>query len=369
MLLERVHQPMAEADLDGLIVTSYENVAYLSGAVIMTQKQIPERLAAVILSPGEEPTFLVCTIEETLARRDSPIQDIRGYVEFDTSPIDFIAGVIRERGLEKGRLGVEKRVLTAHYYQELQACLPDATFVAADDLLERLRMVKTPDEVTRLREAALITDRAIRAAYECGKVGAGDKLIADTLASGIQNGGADSIAFLVIGAGPSAALAHPMPSTRPLEPGDIIRCDVGGYFSGYLSDLARTAIAGEATPDHVETYRKLFDSHEETIAAARPGIRAQDLFQRCKEAFESRGLELKVPHIGHSLGLGLHEAPILHPFNDTVLEEGMVLAIEPVHRLADGTIFHVEDLVEITANGSRILSRAADWSDLFVIDG
>jgi Xaa-Pro aminopeptidase len=230
-------------------------------------------------------------------------------------------------------------------------------------------MVKRPEEIELLQKAALATDKAIRIAYESGKVGVSDKVIADTLASGIQSGGADSLAFLVLGAGPSAALAHPTPSNRPLERGDVVRCDVGGYFSGYLSDLARTAVVGEPTPEQVEAYQKLFEIHEETIAAARPGIRAKDLFQHCKQAFENRGLALNLPHIGHSLGIGLHEAPVLHPFNETFLEKGMILAIEPVHRFDGGPIFHVEDLIEVTPEGGRVLSRAADWSELFVIDG
>lgn len=367
MTFERVRASMAEADLDVLIATSFENVAYLSGAVIMTQRQIPERLAAVIVPREGVPVLVVCTIEETLARRDSHIKDIRGYIEFVRSPVDLISEVVREKGGATGRVGIETHILSVHYYNEFAKQLPGVTFHSADGLLARLRMVKQPSEIELLENAALSTDAAIRAAYEQGAVGVSDTIIANALVNGIQSNGADSIAFLVLGSGPSAALAHPAPMNRALEQGDVVRCDVGGYYRGYYSDLARTAVVGEPTKEQADTYRQLWDIHEETIAAIRPGIAAKDLYQSCAESFEARGLQMNLPHIGHSLGLGLHESPILHPFNKTLLEEGMVLAIEPVHRFDDGTIFHVEDLIEVTSDGSRVLSRSADWSELFRI--
>lgn len=369
MKFDRIRSRMDEADLDVLVATSFENVAYLSGAVIITQRQIPERLAAVVVPRRGEPVLVVCTIEESLARRDSRIPDIRGYVEFSRSPVDLIAEVIQETGSAGGRIGIETQVLSVHYFRELERALPGATFQSTDDLLAALRMVKQPEEIALLEKAALATDSAIRAAYEKGRAGVSDTVIANALVSGIQFSGADSIAFLTLGSGPSAALAHPAPMNRVLEAGDVVRCDVGGYYRGYYSDLARTAVVGEPTPEQADTYRRLWQIHEETIAAVRPGVTAGELFATCRAAFDRQGLQLNLPHIGHSLGLGLHERPMLTPFNETPLQEGMVLAIEPVHRFADGTIFHVEDLVEVTADGGRVLSRSADWSDLFVMNG
>ncbi len=367
MTFQRVRALMSEAGIDCIVATSYENVAYLSGAIIMTQRQIPDRLAAVVLPLEGEPTLVVCNIEEAQARRDSRIRDIRAYVEFVTSPVETIAEVVREKGLDGARLGVEMRVLSAHYFQEMAGFLPKATLVPADDTLDTLRAVKTRDEIDLLQKAALATDQAIRSAYELGAPGVSDKVISDALANGIQASGADSVAFLVLGAGPGASLAHPVAANRPLEEGDVVRCDVGGFYSGYYSDLARTAIVGHATPQQEKAYELVWQVHEETIAAARPGMQAKELFFFCKEAFERQGLSLNLPHIGHSMGLGLHENPILNPFNETVLEEGMVLAIEPVHRLDGGPILHVEDLIEVTPNGGRVLSRSADWSTLFVM--
>ena len=245
--------------------------------------------------------------------------------------------------------------------------MPAVTFVGVDGLFDEVRAIKRPDEVELLGRAALATDRAIYDAFCGGRVGGSDKQIADALAQGILSTGADSVAFLVLGAGPNASLAHPYAANLILREGDIVRCDVGGSYSGYYSDLARTAVVGRATPQQSEIYQKLWAIHEETIAAARPGARAKDVYLTCQAAFERQGMRLNLPHVGHSLGLGLHEPPLLQPLNETILTEGMVLAIEPACRLDGGPIFHTEDLVVLTADGNRILSRAADWSQLLVI--
>ncbi|HZQ05979.1 MAG TPA: Xaa-Pro peptidase family protein [Anaerolineae bacterium] len=368
MVSQRLYTLMAQADLDGLVSTSFENVAYLSGAVIITQRMIPERLAAVVLPLHGDPTLVVCMIEEAQARRDSRIPDIRGYVEFAQSPIDAIAQVIREKGLDHSTLGIEMKVLSAHYFLELKAALPNAQFKPIDQMLDRVRAVKSPQEIERLQRAALATDGAIRAAYEHAKPGTTDKDVADYMANAIQASGADSVAFLVLGAGANAALGHPSATNVPLQVGDIVRCDVGGYYSGYYSDLARTAVVGHASPEQKKIYSNLWAIHEKLIGSARVGVRAQDLFFTCRDEFETRGMPFTFPHLGHSLGLGLHEYPILSPFDDTVLEEGMVLAIEPVYKNG-GPIFHVEDIIQVTPQGGQVLSRSADWSELFVIGG
>jgi Xaa-Pro dipeptidase len=364
--LDRTRVLMSQAGLDGLITTSYEGVAYLSGVFITTQRLIPDRLAAVILPLDGDPTLVVCTIEEAQVRRDSRIRDIRGYVEFATSPVDLIAKVVQEKGLAQGRLGLEMKILSAHYFLELGKSLPRVSFEPVDHLLDTVRMVKSSEELALLEKAALSTDQAIRSAYEGARPGVTDKVIADAMANAMQASGADSIAFLVLGAGPSAELAHPMAVNRPIEEGDVVRCDVGGYYSGYYSDLARTAVVGKATAEQKQLYHNLWQIHEELIAEARPGVRAKDLYFACKRAFDRRSMHMNLPHVGHSLGLGLHEHPILNPFNETILEENTVLAIEPVVKGA-GPIFHVEDLVVVRPEGGKVLSRSADWSELFVI--
>lgn len=364
MRIDRARGLMREEGLDAILATSYEGVGYLSGTTIMTQRSIPERLAAVILPLEGDPVLVVCAVEEAQVRRQSHIGDIRSYVEFSESATSVIADVLAELGLQRARVGVEEHSLPARRLAELQQHLTECGFGSGDRLFARLSMVKSDDEIRLLARAALATDEAIASAY--GDAASTDKEVADQLAAGVQRGGADSVAFLVLGAGPTAAEAHPVAAGRRLESGDVVRCDVGGYFSGYYSDLARTAIVDRATPEQDDAYRRLWDIHDEVISHARAGIEARELFFICEKAFKKNGLQMSISHIGHGLGLGLHEEPIIHAHNTTVIEEGTVLALEPIHR-DGGPIFHVEDLLAITADGPEVLSRSRDWSNLPLI--
>lgn len=361
---QRLQQLIASAPLDVVVATSFENVYYASGAQIMTQRSIPDRLAAVVWDPKRNPVFVVCSIEASLAERDSWIKDIRAYEEFVTSPAALIAEAVREVGGARPRVGIETHHLTAHYMEELRQALPGATFVPAENIFDRARAVKEPDEVKQLESAAQVTDRAIWDAFGRAEVGRTEQDVAADIQQRLLQAGSEGIAFCVLGAGENTAIAHPHPSSRPLRDGDPVRVDVGGSWHGYFSDLARTMVAGKASQRHRDIYARLWEAHEAVIAAMKPGVAASRLFTLCREQFERLGLNFRMPHIGHSLGIGLHEYPLLRPQEHTPLEAGMVIAVEPLHYEESGERFHVEDLIEVTSAGHRILSRAGRWEQL-----
>jgi Xaa-Pro dipeptidase len=121
--------------------------------------------------------------------------------------------------------------------------------------------------------------------------------------------------------------------------------------------MARTGVVGESDPTQAEIFAHLRATQQaifETIEVGRP---SKELYETCRREFEQRSLPFSMPHVGHGLGVGLHEAPFLHPGNDTPLEPGMVMAIEPLTVMADRReAYHTEDLVLVTEDGHRLLS-------------
>jgi Xaa-Pro aminopeptidase len=163
--------------------------------------------------------------------------------------------------------------------------------------------------------------------------------------------------FLVLGAGENSVFAHHIPTGRKLAVGDTIRLDVGAYFHGYASDIARMAFVGSPSPEQQSLYQHMVEIHQETIAAVRPGQQACDVYTACQRAFRARGLELTTPHVGHGFGVdGGHEEPLLHPANEALLEPGMVLAVEPIYHHPTLGGYHLEDLLLVTADGAQLLS-------------
>jgi Xaa-Pro aminopeptidase len=355
---DRLAAELDAAGLDALIAASPENVFYLSGAFIRTQVSIRDRLALVVWPRRGEPTFIVCNIEESLARRDGSISDIRTYVEFAQSPIAALAEVLRERGLSSARIGIERKFLTAEYHDQLEESFP-AEFTAADEAMERVRAIKTPGEVSRIREAFLKTEEAIRAAWAASRAGDTEKQIADRMVDEIAKRGADGLRHMTLAAGANTIHAHARPGNKRLMPGELLLTDFGGNWGGYNSDMARMGICGEPSAAIADEYRRYRDAYVRTLDVLRAGVVAREVFEFCARAFRANGIELTAPHIGHSLSrAGGHDNPILHPFNEQPLESGMLIALEPTFWASSERRYHLEDLVRVTAGEPEILT---DW--------
>ncbi|MBU5625361.1 Xaa-Pro peptidase family protein [Oscillibacter sp. MSJ-2] len=354
---------MKTQKLDALVATSHDSVFYLTKAYKIPARSIPTRLSAVVIPASGQPVLVACAITEALVEKSSKVRGAVFYREYIDSPIELVANVIRSYGLMSGRIGLEKIALSARFYDELRDCLPDAEFVAADQITDWVRMVKTPEEIRLLHSSALATDRAIRQAFMTAKPGEMEKNVESRIAVELLRNGADLVEHVTCGAGENAALAHPKAEIRPLENGELIRTDAGGIFSGYMSDLARTVVVGEPTGEQREYWEILYHIQAQIIAAARPGIRGRELHNLCLELFEQHRLIYAYTITGHGLGLGQHDTPIIGPDSDIALEENMVINLEPAHRNL-GAIMHIEDTVLVTAEGGRILSRSADWSSL-----
>ena len=190
--------------------------------------------------------------------------------------------------------------------------------------------------------------------------------MADDLSARVLNAGAISF-WITLAVGDNTAINHPFPSAKPLAVGEILRVDVGGLFGGYQSDVARTAVIGSANQEQRSTYTRLREVQRELIAAARPGVRACDLYAMYQQAFEQRDFSTTSQAVGHSFGIGMHEVPVLHAQEMTELKPGMVLNIEPAVKDSRGYLYHIEDLIVVTRDEPEILTNVMDTKDLFFI--
>lgn len=368
--IARFTEALTGAEFDVLVAASPENAWYLSEAVIDTQRSLLERLAVVIWARGRDPVYVVCTNEEIQARRDSWIADIRGYVEYQRSPMELVADVLAEAQAARGTVGIEHHFLTAHYYQQLRELCPKARLVEVGPWLDHVRSVKTPEEIRRLEAAALATDRAIWSAFTEARPGMAEREVGARMTSALILGGADMQAFQVLAAGVNTCATHHRPGDNMIRRGDLMRTDFGGVFPrGYYSDLARTVAVGATTQRQRDVYAALWEEHERLIAMMRPGITCRELYESHRDRWSERGWPMPRPHIGHGLGIGLHEFPVLMPSEETPLAPGMVLAVEPNYLDPGREKYHVEDLVLITEAAPRVLSRHGDWSSLLVAGG
>jgi len=370
MIESRMAQALADSGLDAIIGASRENVLYLSGVRNMSHDLIPSRHTFVVWPKHGEPSYLVIASEEKTAQLESRIKEIRTYREFFVSPEDLLLSVLREKHLVGKRVGLEWRGSTAETWAAIADGLPGTQLVTCDDVLDQLRMIKTEEEQCLLAQATQATERAIRAAYNAAKAGDTERDLSTVMARHLYEGGADHVAFISLGAGPNAAVIHPKPGAYRIKSGDIVRVDLGAWFGGYLSDLGRTAVVGRPTQKQRAYYDKLRRAEDATIAAARPGRPVNELYHACVEALRSGEPQITLPsfpHIGHSIGVGLHEYPMITATGEEKLRAGMVMCVEPAFLDDDGAMYHIEETIRITETGCEVLTYRDPWRELFVI--
>lgn len=357
---------LAAAELDVLVGLSPDNFFYATGALIMTQKMIPDRLAAVVLSRDQSPTAVVCSIEEALTRRDSCCADIRTYVEGSGSPIDLLAEVLRERGLDRARIGFEADSLPVRFAEELRAALPAATLVGADAVWARTRAIKTAAEVEILRAGARATEQAIVEAFASARCGDTEKAVADEIRCRLLRAGATDT-WLTLSAGQNTSVNHHLPSSKRLEPGELVHVDCGGVFAGYYSDLSRMAAVGLPSAEQADQHRWLYEVLRRSIVSARAGAKAGEVYATAKASFEKAGREFRAVLVGHSIGVAIHELPVIHRDDPTVLQPGMALQIELGLPDGQGSRLHVEELILVTEGAPELLSDFRPADQLAVI--
>jgi Xaa-Pro dipeptidase len=357
----RLAELVAGEGLRAAVISSYQALSYFARTHIMTQVSLPDRLEFLVVFDDGRSTLLVCDLEASMVRSQSDVEDVREYVEFAEVPARALADLLKREGITSGRIGIEARRLHAEAFSELSAALPDVEAVPIDDAVERLQSIKEPDEVEQLRYGAQATlDAVTRSAAGAGPGTSELAFCADVLQQMMVAGGVPS--FIVFGAGERALQAHAEALDQPLRAGDIWRIDVGARFFDVInSDLARTGVVGEPSSRQEEILLALRATQDAGFAVIEPGRPAGDVFRAVRDEFGRQGLPFFMPHIGHGLGIGLHEFPILEPGNGAPLEPGMVLNVEPMVRVDDhGECYHTEDLALVTEDGFRLLTQPQD---------
>ncbi len=364
--MARMRAAIDDSDMDAIVIVSPENLRYAADVQFTSQLKIRDRLTFIVWAKEKDPVMVVCQVWEALVRRSSWITDLRTYREFQDSAVAIVAGVLAEMGLEKGRIGYEGEYLAGRYCDEMRAALPNAKITECDDLLARVRMFKTPAEVKLLRGAYNGTANALLAAWSNVSEGQTERDVSRRLANGILASGAGSVAAMVMGAGENTGL-HAEASSYRIQQGDIMKSDCGGLYEGYFSNIGRTAKLGALNDQDRSIWTRLREIQHELIDMLRPGNTGQEVFHACARLHAERDLPFPFGHNGHSVGLMIHERPIIGPHETIPYEVGMVSTVETRVRWPGKIGYHMEDLFLITESGPELLSTAFDNEEIRVV--
>ena len=228
------------------------------------------------------------------------------------------------------------------------------------NLVEKLRAVKSPSEIATIREAAKLISEVFVGLVPKIRLGSTELGLAAEIDYAIKLNGAEGPSFeTIVASGPHSAWAHARPSPRLLGKNELVVFDQGAILRGYCSDMTRTVFLGRPPAKVREMYQAVLEAQQAAKAAIKPGLTAGAVDRAARRVLRGYGLDRYFTHsTGHGLGLEVHEMPRLGQGEKAVLEEGMVLTVEPgVYMEGLGGI-RIEDDVLVTASGAEDLTTA-----------
>lgn len=342
---------LAEVNADAFFVSFLPNVRYLSGFTGSN--------GLVVLTAGKATLFT------------DPRYSIQAREESDCE-VKVVHGPLHGAALELwkrkkwGRVAFEGRRIDYGTFLELDKDAP-GKLVPVQGIVERLRAVKSEDEIERIRTSVQTNSAALERAIRKITPRMTESGLAAELEYQMRRLGAEKPAFeTIVAAGARSALPHAQPGHKLLNERGLLLIDMGAMQAGYASDMTRVLHLGKPSPKTLRLYQAVLEAQLAAIAAVQPGKTAGAVDKAARKVLKTHGFEREFVHsTGHGLGLEIHEPPRLGKKDGTVLQPGMVITIEPGAYLEGFGGVRIEDTVVVTAAGCEVLTPTT--KDLRVI--
>ena len=354
--IERLQAELKTRKLDLLVAEPSTNFQYLTGY----NPGRSERLILLMIPATGNPALICPSFEVERIKRNSAISDVRGWEE-QQDPW----GLVKTTGREtkpphrNGVVAVEPST-SYQSYLHLADKLGGWKFEDGAGVTERLRIIKSPEEIELIRRAIAATEASIAATFSQLAVGMTERDVAELLsremASRSSPGGG------LVQFGPSSALPHGGPSAGQLARETVVLIDAGSRVEGYTSDITRTIWFGDApSAEFKKVYNLVHDAQTAAIETGKAFVtQCQDLDRAARKVITDGGYGQYFTHrLGHGMGMDGHEPPYMVEGNETRIEPGMVFTDEPgIYQLNKFGV-RIEDDCVMTENGIEVLSHRA----------
>jgi Xaa-Pro dipeptidase len=367
-----IFQRLESQDLRGLVLFNPNNIRYLCRWGFIPT----ERLIAYVLTPSSS-ALLVPRLEVEHAGEFVIADAVRSYPEYpgDRHPMEFLRDILVEFGLERARIGVDADGYGNIYgYRgpRVSELLPNASIQNVNNDIEYLEMINSPEELALIRESARWgnlahvylqefcqvgvseTEISMRASYEASQT------MIRTLGSEYRPVGSGSMpahSGFRGQIGKDSALPHAMTSNAKLRVGDVLVTGAGADVWGYGSELERTMIMGEPSPEQERYFNLMLGAQTLALETIKPGIKCSDVDRAVHTYFDEHELNANWRHhTGHAKSTLIHEAPFLDTGDDRTIEVGMVFTVEPGIYVPGFAGFRHSDTVAVTETGIEFIT-------------
>jgi Xaa-Pro dipeptidase len=362
---------MEAARLDALLLTTEANFRYFTG--YHSQSWVsPTRPLFLVLPLEAAPIAVVPSSFRIAMERMSWLSDVRCWsAPFPADDgVSLLAGALREAAGNGGTVGAEfgpetQLRMPINDFLRVREAIAPARLIDGSPIMRTLRMTKSAPEVARMRHIAGIVSAGFAALSGKLRIGMSERDACLALQVDIMRGGAEKIPYLVCASGREGYdTINTSPGERVIGGGDLLIIDTGSTVDGYFCDFDRNFTFGAPSLTAKSAHARVHDATEAGIAALKPGCLARDIWLAMAASLgRETVMDSSVGRMGHGLGLQLTEPPSVHPDDNTVLDVGMVITLEPgiAYAASDGSrrvMVHEENLV-ITERGAELLTTRA----------
>ena len=377
--LERIYTEMNRNGMDVALLCSYENVVYSSGfdtplpygAINDFGMGFP--LSYVIINArNRSERLIVSNFYSKLAIEQTFLKEVDSFVIFDHfKPVDLVKNVcgtiidiLKEEMGQSTCLGIEESFLPAIIYKEIVNTFPDVRIKQVYNVIAKARRVKTERELDLMRKAAKVEDAGQEMLLKIARdfkhetefeawLKINEAMINVMKAPPVISG------ELVTGPRTNSVDYPNGPKDRQIEPGDMGLMDISTRVNGYWCDCSNVVVFGkEPNAEQKKYFKYVKDAYDAGFAKIKPGVKLSEVDKAASEAFEKNGVKA-IAYTGHPIGCAVNESPRIVCYEDLLLEENMVLCIEPQQYSGkDGnTGARIEKVILVTKNGAEELNE------------
>jgi Xaa-Pro dipeptidase len=354
--ITRAQHLMGELGIDAVVIEPGSSMRYYTAV----GWSLSERTFALVIPASGSPAWVCPAFEERRARELIRFGDDIRVWEEDESPFALIAGILKDRGAARGRVGLEEQV-RFFVADGLRHAAPDASLVSATPVTAGCRMLKSAAELALMQRATDITILAMKAAFATLKAGMTQyDLAGHVTAAHTRLGGSDP--WALVGFGEYSAFPHGSVQPQRLQRGDIVLVDAGCAVEGYQSDMTRTTTFGRPTRRQTEVWNLERKAQDAAFAAAQVGAPCEAVDAAARKVITDAGFgpDYRLPGLphrtGHGIGLDGHEWTNFVRGNTTPIAPGMCFSDEPMIAIYGEFGIRLEDCLYITEQGPRFFS-------------
>ncbi|MEP4036034.1 Xaa-Pro peptidase family protein [Pseudophaeobacter sp.] len=363
---EAAQKIMAGLGLDAMLLTTEPEVRYFTGFDTIFWLS-PTRPWFVVIPAKGAPIAVIPEIGGP-SMSLTWVTDIRTWLapQPEDDGISLLTDTLREVMPGGGVLGLpmghETHVrMPAADLAKLQAGLEGVALADATEVVRSLRMVKSEAEIAKIARMCSIASAAFEDLPGYIKAGDSERQAFAKFKIDLLQKGADDVPYLVGSSGPGGFEdVINRPSDRLIAEGDMLLLDTGALYDGYSCDFDRNFAFGHASDAAKSAYDLAWRASEAGLQAARPGLTTTELWAAMAQVLEEGGCSgHQIGRMGHGLGMQVTEWPSLMPGDDTVIQPGMVLTLEPGLAFGDGKMMLHEENIVIREDGAELLTRRA----------